>query len=306
MIEMTVEKIRVRPCSQVNVIVLKAKGLNRCLPIWIGPKEAEAIALRLLGKELPRPLTHDLMDLLIGDLGAKVEWVIVRDLEDETFLASVILQSGDTTIERDARPSDAIALAVRSGAPIFAQQSVLDRAGVTWDPEKCRPEHIAFDLSYLSMEDLEQMLSEEVKDILQQAALRSKGLGHNTIEPEDVMDSLMRQSECAGARVINDLGVDPHSIKARLEYSATVRSQASDATPKLSESSRRVLRSAKSEAANLFDVLIETEHLLLGFFLLDKGFISQILRGYDIGIERARAAVVKASSQWEVSPSITP
>ena len=135
MIEMRLDKVRTRPTSQTKLVVLKSKQSNRYLPIWIGPVEAESIALRLQEQELPRPMTHDLMDLLIGDLGARVESVVITDIKEDTFFAKVILKNNGTTIERDSRPSDAIALAVRSNAPIFAEQRVFERVGVEFDTE---------------------------------------------------------------------------------------------------------------------------------------------------------------------------
>ena len=135
MLEVTIDQIRMSPASHGRIVVLKAKGVDRCLPIWIGSAEADSIALKLDGKEVPRPLTHDLMDSMISDLGAKVAHVIVSELREDTFIARVVVQRNGTTIERDSRPSDAIALAVRCGAPIFAEEDVLERAGVALDPQ---------------------------------------------------------------------------------------------------------------------------------------------------------------------------
>ena len=306
MIEMRLEKVRARPTSQIKLIVLKSKRSNSYLPIWIGPVEAEAIALRLQEQELPRPLTHDLMDSLIGDLGARVESVVITDIKEDTFFAKVILKNNGTTIERDSRPSDAIALAVRSNAPIFAEQGVFERVGVEFDTKTGLPEHITFDWSNLSIEDLVAMLSEEAQNILQQADGQAKRLGHGAIEPGDVMLALISQTECAGAKVLEDLGADLQSIKSKLENFSMMRLQASEAPLQLSESSQQILRLARAEAAKFFDIVVETEHLLLGFLLHDEGQISQVLREYGIEIGRARGAVAEAVSQWEISPLASP
>ena len=140
MLEVTIDQIHVNPAGHQRIVVLKAKGADRCLPIWIGSAEADSIALKLEGKEVPRPLTHDLMDSMISDLGAKVTQVIVSELREDTFIARVVLQRNGTTIERDSRPSDAIALAVRCGAPIFAEEDVLERAGVALNPATGEPD----------------------------------------------------------------------------------------------------------------------------------------------------------------------
>ena len=130
LIEMSVESVRVHMLSTQHVVILRELERDRYLPIWIGPWEASAIAMKLQGQAPERPLTHDLFATVIGVLGATVREVIIADLVDETFLARVMLESGGRTIEIDSRPSDALALAVRTGARIFAAEAVLERAGV--------------------------------------------------------------------------------------------------------------------------------------------------------------------------------
>jgi len=306
MIEMSLDKVRARPTSQVNLVILKSKQSNRYLPIWIGPVEAESIALRLRERELPRPMTHDLMDLLIGDLGARVESVVITDIKEDTFFAKVILKSGDSAIERDSRPSDAIALAVRSNAPIFAEQGVLDQIGVEFSTETGLIESIAFDWASLSMEDLGTMLSEEAENILQQAGEQTKRLGHEVIEPEDIMLALISETGCAGAKILENLGADLKSIKSKLEGLSTINQKGYSVPLQFSESSKHVLQLARAEAAKLFDVLIESEHLLLGFALHEEGQTSQVLREFGIEIAQARRAVAEAVSQWEISPFASP
>ena len=303
MIQMTIDKIRIRPSVQTNVLILMTKGQDRCLPLWIGPTEANAIALGLRNQELPRPLTHDLMDSLIGDLGGRVERVVIKDIKDGTFLANVMMKSGETTLERDARPSDAIALAVRNNAPIFVEQPVLDRVGVGVNPHTSRPEHTDFDLSSFSLDYLQQLLSEEAREVLEQAAIQPRSLGRDAPDPEDVLLALLRKPECTGTRVMAGLGVDIQSAKKRLEAYVSTGAQASDVTSQSDELVRLLLLSAKSEAANCFDVLIETEHLLLACLQSESRVITQIANCHDIGIEKARAAVYQALGKWELSTS---
>ncbi len=135
MIEMTVESIRVSMMNHQRVVILKEKFSDRYLPIWIGPAEADAIAVRLQNVSVPRPLTHDLLGSVITALGATVNSIIVNDLADDTFYAKIILEVDGKDMEIDSRPSDAIALAVRVKVPIYAEESVLDKAGVILDQE---------------------------------------------------------------------------------------------------------------------------------------------------------------------------
>jgi uncharacterized protein len=127
-LEMVVESVRVQMSTGRHVLLLKEVGIGRILPIWIGPWEASAIAMRLQGVTPERPLTHDLLGTVITTLGARPERIVIVSLADETFHATLILVTDDARFEVDARPSDAIALAVRMDIPIYASAEVLDRA----------------------------------------------------------------------------------------------------------------------------------------------------------------------------------
>lgn len=132
---MTIESIRVSLMNYQRVVILREKDSDRYLPIWIGPAEADAIAVRLQDVQVARPLTHDLLRDAIGQLGATVEYVVVNDLSNDTFFARIMLQVDGRSVEIDSRPSDAIALAVRAQVSIFADESVLEKAGVKLDEE---------------------------------------------------------------------------------------------------------------------------------------------------------------------------
>jgi bifunctional DNase/RNase len=128
--EMVVESVRVHMLSSQHVVILREADAERYLPIWIGSWEAQSIAMKLQGVEAERPLTHDLLATILEELGASVRHIVVSDLADETYRARIVLVQDGSDYEIDARPSDAIALAVRSGSSIFATEAVLDRAGV--------------------------------------------------------------------------------------------------------------------------------------------------------------------------------
>ncbi|MEW6034563.1 MAG: bifunctional nuclease family protein [Chloroflexota bacterium] len=139
MIEMTIDSIRVSMMNYQRVVILKETMAERYLPIWIGPAEADAIAVQLQGISVPRPLTHDLLNSIISTLGARIDRVIVTDLRNDTFFAKIMLIVNGSELEIDSRPSDAIALAVRAKAPIFADDSVLDKAGIFLDTKTGKP-----------------------------------------------------------------------------------------------------------------------------------------------------------------------
>ncbi|MBI2328778.1 MAG: bifunctional nuclease family protein [Chloroflexi bacterium] len=139
MIEMTIDSIRVSLMNYQRVVILREKMADRYLPIWIGPSEADAIAVKLQGGSVPRPLTHDLLQSVINALGASVHSIIVNELKNDTFYAKINLNVNGGQMEIDSRPSDALALAVRVEVPIYVEESVLDKAGILLDKETGKP-----------------------------------------------------------------------------------------------------------------------------------------------------------------------
>jgi len=154
-VEMTIESIRVSLMNYQRVVILKEKSSDRYLPIWIGPAEADAIAVQLQDVSVPRPLTHDLLRSVIDTLGATVNHVLVNDLSNDTFYARIVLDVNGGPLEIDSRPSDAIALAVRAKVPIFADELVLDKAGVLLDKDGETAERL--DRVKVDPEELEKM-----------------------------------------------------------------------------------------------------------------------------------------------------
>ena len=139
MLELTIDSIRVSPMNYQRVVILKDKGSDRYLPIWIGPAEADAIAVKLQDLSVPRPLTHDLLQTMIDTLGGAVKHILVNDLQNDTFYAKIVIQVNGDVKEIDSRPSDAMALAVRTQVPIFADESVMEKAAILLDKETGKP-----------------------------------------------------------------------------------------------------------------------------------------------------------------------
>ena len=137
--EMLIDSIRVSLMNYQRVVILKEKSSDRYLPIWIGPAEADSIAVKLQDVSVPRPLTHDLLNLVITSLGGSVSHIVVSDLQNDTFFAKILIQRDGDSLEVDSRPSDAIALAVRVKVPIYVEETVLERAGVAMDKETGKP-----------------------------------------------------------------------------------------------------------------------------------------------------------------------
>jgi uncharacterized protein len=133
LVEMVVESVRVHMLSSRHVVILKETDHDRYLPIWIGPWEASAIAMKLQGLTADRPLTHDLFASALESLGVRVDKVVISTLAEETYHARLHLERNGDTFEIDSRPSDALALAVRTGGRIFASEAVLEQAALGAD-----------------------------------------------------------------------------------------------------------------------------------------------------------------------------
>ena len=157
MMELEIESIRVRQETKQRAIVLRVKESDLYLPIFIGHFEVEAIRLKLMDVEVPRPMTHDLLGSVIGNLGAAVQRIIVSELKNDTFFAKIVVDYNGSSIEIDSRPSDALALAVRTNAPIFAEDDVVERAGVSLDVESESMDAEESQTSPVAEEELERL-----------------------------------------------------------------------------------------------------------------------------------------------------
>jgi len=144
MVRMEIKGLLMDPVSNMPVVILRDTEKGHFLPIWVGIFEANAIALEMEKVSTPRPMTHDLLRNLLAELDAHVDRIVINDLRDNTFFARIHLTRGDSTLSVDSRPSDAIALALRSQAAIFVEEEVLEKSrslraeGSEQDPDRLR------------------------------------------------------------------------------------------------------------------------------------------------------------------------
>lgn len=137
MVPVVVESVRMNLTNGQRVVILKDDKLERYLLIWVGLNESTAIALELQSEKAPRPLTADLLKTVVDELGARVTGISITDLSDDVFYAKITLVNGQNEpLELDSRPSDAIGLAVRAGAPIFVEEDILEKAAITLPNEE--------------------------------------------------------------------------------------------------------------------------------------------------------------------------
>lgn len=135
MIEVVIDSIRISLISQHRIVMLRDVDGERRLPIWIGPCEAEAITIELQDVEIARPVTHDLLKNIIEEMGGTVSHILINELREQVFYARLFVDMDGNMMEIDCRPSDAIAVAVRSKVPVFVDESVMDEAGIMPEPD---------------------------------------------------------------------------------------------------------------------------------------------------------------------------
>jgi bifunctional DNase/RNase len=154
-IEMTIKGLMIDPITDTPIVILRDKDGQKVLPIWVGPFEANAIALQIQNVTMKRPMTHDLLRNVIQDLKADIQKIVVSDLKENTFYALIYLTVNGEAMTIDARPSDAIALALRASAPIFVEDHVIDHAKtMDFAPEKEDSERLQKWLESLDPDDM--------------------------------------------------------------------------------------------------------------------------------------------------------
>jgi bifunctional DNase/RNase len=155
LVEMSIRGLMIDPITNMPIVILKDADDQRTLPIWVGPVEANAIAIQMENITTPRPMTHDLLVRVMADLGATVDRVVVADLSENTFYAQLVLRRADGVVVIDARPSDALALALRTKARVFVSEHVLDRAqSLDTSAEQANQERLQRWLESLDPDDL--------------------------------------------------------------------------------------------------------------------------------------------------------
>jgi len=165
MYEMVIYGVSFDLVGKQPIVLLKTADGNKFLPIWIGHPEAAAILMKLQGASTPRPMTHDLVTDMLGELGAEVVRITVTELKENTFYASITVQQNGSEIEIDSRPSDAIALAVRADAPIFAAEDVIEESAIEFEGEDVNEEEIVSEfkqfLDHVTQDEFAEASDEE-------------------------------------------------------------------------------------------------------------------------------------------------
>lgn len=311
-IEMEIDSIRVSQMNYQRVVILKEKDSERYLPIWVGPAEADCIAVVLQNILVPRPLTHDLVCSVADVGGFKIERAVVNKLENDTFYAKLVMTSRAKSHGIDCRPSDALAVAVRVGVPIFADKKVLEEAGIYLDeegnpigptskeltPEELAPEAIKAikDKAEKKSSQLE-MFSKSSQDVLDLAEEEAKRLNHNFVGTGHLLLALVKKIPTMVSVVLGNLGLNLTHFPLEIEASIDKQSSTESTKGGLSSAVKKTIGLSVAEAKRLGSKRVQPEHILLALIHQDEGVAASILKKLEINTERVYIELIRLYSQ---------
>lgn len=314
--EMVIDSIRVSLMNYQRVVMLKEKKGERYLPCWIGPAEADAIAVKMQGVFAPRPLTHDFVCTIIDALRAAVKYAIISDLKKDIFYAKVILGMNNEQIEIDCRPSDALAIAVRTGVPIFADEKVLNKAGTLLDQETGKPigTGVTFDekgkpteLPSREVESIEgelrkkppqfEAFSESTQEILSLAEKEAKRLNSNFVSTGHLLLALVKEIPTAANKVLSNLDINLAKIPGEIEASISQQSSIESGEAGLSPAVRKAIELSIIETKRLSSGKVQPEHILIGLVRQSDGIAANLLKNLGVNAERVYIELIRLYTQ---------
>lgn len=291
-IEMTIDSIRVSQTNLQHVVILKEKETDRYLPIWLGPAEADAIAVKLQDMPIARPLTHDFICSIIEVTGFKVKSVNINRLWNDMFYAKLVIVAHDKSYEIDCRPSDGIAVAVRANAPIFASEEVLKKAGVVLDKETGKP----IDQPEVQGYKLEKF-SDSTRDIFVLAQEEAKRLNHSYIGTEHLLLALVRKTPTVATEILGNLGVNLAEIPAAVESAISEGQYPNTSESGLNAHAQRVVKLSLDEAGQLGSERVLPEHILIGITREEDGTAARVLKHLGINVETIYVELNRAQNK---------
>lgn len=283
-IEMVIDSIRVSQMNYQRVVILREKEGERYLPCWIGPAEADAIAVKMQGVRVPRPLTHDFTCAAIDALGGSVQSVIINKLEKDTFYAKVVLESDSGQMEIDCRPSDALAVAVRKGVPIFTDEKVLNKAGILLDEETGKPFEPSSEkvpVGHNLVKGRLEVFSESAQDILDTAETEAERMNFSYVCTGHLLLALAKEMNTA-TEVIQNAGVNLAKIQLNMETLMKDEHNIEGGGTGLTPAVKEAIQVSITEAKRLGSDKVLPEHILLGLVRSSDGIAANGLK--DAGI----------------------
>jgi len=294
-IEMIIDSIRVSQMNYQRVVILKEKEGARYLPIWIGPAEADAIAVKMQNVSLSRPLTHDFTCAAIDALGASLQSAIINKLEKDTYYAKVVLGVHGGQKEIDCRPSDALAVAVRKNVPIYVDEEVIKKAGILLDKETGKssgPSSEGVPIGQRAGKEDIDILSESVEDILTESEAEAKRLNCSYVCTGHVLMALSKRMSTA-TKVMENAGVRVGRIQIDIQTLMKEKQAVEGGGVGLTSAVKEVIKIAIAEAKRLGSAKVLPEHLLLGLVRATDGIAANQLKNLGITPETIYVELIR-------------
>jgi len=282
-IEMVIDSIRVSLMNYQRVVILKEREGARYLPIWIGPAEADAIAVKMQGVALARPLTHDFTCVAIDALGGTVQSVVINELQDDCFYAKVVLQADRKQKDIDCRPSDALAVAIRKDAPIFADEKVLEKAAVLLDEETTKQFESPKAVSAGQKVDKGSLdiFSDTVQDTLDASEAEAKHMNCSYVCTGHLLVALVRKPSAA-TRVMENAGINLGRIQLDMQRLMKQEHHIECGGDGLTPAVKETMQISITEAKQLGSEKVLPEHVLLGLVRASDGIVANHLKNLGI------------------------
>jgi len=287
-----------------KVVILKEKMAERCLPIWIGPAEADAIAVKMQGVRVPRPLTHDFTCAVIYALGGSVQSVIINKLENDTFYAKLVLESDSGQMEIDCRPSDALAVAVRKGVSVFVDEKVLNKAGILLDEETGKPfEPSSEEVPAGQKLDKGRLdvFSESAQDILDAAEIEAKRLNCSYVCTGHLLLALVKKVNMS-TEALKNVGVNLAKIQLDIETSMKDEQNIEGGGTSLTPAVKEAIQVSITEAKRIGSKQVFPEHILLGLVRASDGIAANRLKDAGINPETIYVELIHLYTRLHYEP----
>ena len=268
-IEMGIDSIRVSTLSGQRVVILKEKAAERYFAIWIGPAEADALAVKIQNVHVPRPLTHDFICSIIRTFGGKVKMAVIDRFEHDSYYAHLVVEIGHRKYEVDCRPSDAMSVALRAESPICVENSILERFAINTDQveqfKNQKPE----------------IFSGQGQEALRLSKEEAERSGSDYVETKHLLLAIGQPFNSRAAKVLTAIGVQQGKIRSTLESSIT---EVNDAG--FSVNAKKAIELAINECKLLDDTQVDTAHLLLGLIKEQDGSAAKVLKSLEVTPDR--------------------
>jgi hypothetical protein len=304
-IEMVIDSIRVSLMNYQRVVILKEKEGERYLPCWIGPAEADAIAVKMQGVYVPRPSTHDFVCRIVDSLGGSVESAIIDELKNDTFYAKLVLSVNDKQVKIDCRPSDALAVAVRKGVPVFADDKVLKKAGTLLDAETGKPlpepSSEGITTSQKPSTGRLEAFSESVQHILDTAEAEAKRLNRSYVCTGHLLLALVKEMNTA-TEIMKNGGVNLAGIQLDIETLMKGEDAIEGGGAGLTPAVKETIQISIAEAKRLGSDKVLPEHILLGLVRASDGIAGNQLKNAGIAPETIYVELIRlyaGARRWQ-------